>query len=990
MAKVAQTPGVLNRTSLSGTVPLIQKPSPKSLLSSPSAPKPEMITIRGSPPSQAPERDPDRYVISEESILEFESHVASINKKCRALKEVNFAPIITQKQLFEVSKDLVEKSHPLRREAIKFLKALQHAETTFEWVGPKALEIAGHPFIETWNEFVIIVQEVQAHGIESMCQYITTKFTMIDSIIRNIAQNPRRDSVHSDSIVGASDSLRGVVHQMSDSIKELLLDPNFENLRGKNLESRVADIKSFMRVYSSVHFSEFMKSGFSQYELIRFKSNIQTGCNEIIGGLRAGFAFPGEMNSIMEDVEAVQKHLELISKQMNMPQTVKRFVQKIELKDRPKRQEKPDALAKTKAFVEHMPPLTPNETSLVLAVKVEQFLADMSRELGVAINSEEDVSDKLNVVKMEMMKRIRSARQTEKGFKAFQDKLKQQSQNITGLMRQCSAKETESEIMKHELNQVISQLEERNVAIAKQRNDALETAKKREEQFFKIRTKFNESAVWQTLELVTDRLANFLSMTVVDRTDLTKCATELSEILINKGCVSCKRREEELNTIRDKLKLVTAEAMNSKETTPDLVSALVDDYRKMKREHRGLEDECERLKQEAFTLKATVRSIEKQTAESLRMLSGSVDGKKSPEEVSRCVLDSLSQMMKQHKDELEATRAELKAQHAEEMSRIIKELLNVCPVTDIDTNEPFNEIVVKIAKAVTDRHMDMTHRNEELQAVAEKLRKWMMRKAKCDDSSVSFDVLMEMVDSAENPLAETVAEERRATGRAQTELSVVLDQVKGILNIDDKQTPQRMEQRELLEYSRELLESLHDKIESDQTVITHQSQEIQKYRGDLLTILSHVNRIVGNENAGSPENMAELIEEALSGIQKQDPVPIFEMNEMTQSLRQTLDIESANPREYIPIITDAMLKWMHSVTVLKEFEIALNTMFTSFDFDFTSYQPGTKQFGDLRKNMLKLHGLLARKMAGNMNPVIATVVTRLISLASAFFGYINR
>ena len=113
------------------------------------------------------------------------------------------------------------------------------------------------------------------------------------------------------------------------------------------------------------------------------------------------------------------------------------------------------------------------------------------------------------------------------------------------------------------------------------------------------------------------------------------------------------------------------------------------------------------------------------------------------------------------------------------------------------------------------------------------------------------------------------------------------------------------------------------------------------------------------------------------------------MNRITEKLRKSLDIESADPREYMPLITNEMLMIRHSVDVLKVFEAPLEHIFQCFDFEFSSYTPANKQFLDLRKAMLRLHGLMVRNIAGNMNPVVVTVFSRLISLATAFFGYIN-
>lgn len=985
---VSDDAAVLGRASYSGNMPSIKSPLPEGILSN-TIKKPSLLSPRfqGSEPIKMEKETPRRYIMTEQSLDNFERRIGTLISNCKSLAETNSAPIISELELVEEAQVLRELFKPFKRECITYLTALKNAEKTQEYVSSKALEMVVFPFVQKWNQFVLIVRDVKSGGIESMNSYINVKFRGMDNIIRDIGELQRRDSVHITSVKKASDSLRELLEQIRESITELLDDSNFGQLTEKSLEGRINDMKSFQRVYSSVHFSEFLKSGFSQSELVQFKANVQTGCNDIMDGLRAAFVFYPSMDKVKEDVSDIHKHLSRVTKQMKLPQTLNRTVRKIlTVRDEALTRKRGPGMARVREFVEGD---GEPDTEFVVTVKVEQFMREVSGELGMELDMSQDLLENLRKVKSEMMGRIKAAKELEKEFEMFQDKVKTQSSNITTLMKRYNAKESENAMEKSELNHVIGELEERNVEILRQRNEALETAKRREEQFYKIRMKFNESLILQTLEIVTERIAKFLNLQIVDRNNINKWALELSETLIKRGCLNCKRKDELLNETRRRLQPALPQTAVAGETTPSLAASVVAKFEKTKHELTSMTEYCHKLEGELETMKKGAEEIARQSAEHLQIFKRSFEGK-TAQEISASITKSFAEMVSKHKIDMASLESSMKRQHSEELSNITKELLVICPMTDVKTDEDITSVMTKLAERVKEQYQELTKKNEQLAQENAKVKSWLLERSGSTDDSLSSEHLMMKIDTAENPLTQTVLQHAKATHKLQSEIALILAQIKGIMRYEDGQDPSTMSIPEIVDYSQLLIEKLHDNIETTKRDFSLQGKTLIELENELGKIYSQLNRCLGRCDPVPATGIASQVEEMIDRVVNNvDNVSVSKVNELTSSIRNILGIDSLNPMEYIPTITNEFIVQNNSLGVVRQFEDPLAFIFRSFDFEFGSYSDRDGCFSDLRSGMMKLHDLMAHAFKGDLNSSVVTVLTRLVSLSSALFGYIN-
>jgi cell division septum initiation protein DivIVA len=293
-----------------------------------------------------------------------------------------------------------------------------------------------------------------------------------------------------------------------------------------------------------------------------------------------------------------------------------------------------------------------------------------------------------------------------------------------------------------------------------------------------------------------------------------------------------------------------------------------------------------------------------------------------------------------------------------------------------------NEIRTKIA--------NFEQQNLSLREENERMKRWLQAKAK-KDSSAPLEELLITIDTAENPLRQELTDEKMATTVVMAELSVLLSQAKGILKLDDGEIPQSMPQQRLSRYSRTIIEKLHDYFENSSQQIENQTRQISQTEDRLWQIYDSLVHFLGRAKASSERPVLNLVTELVDELLNPDNFVLTDrLNELTAWIRTELGIDKQiGPLQYIPQILDYSTALRRAIATIKSFQDPLIQIFRDFDFQFSSYDPNGPQFDLLRRHMLALHETMKQHVTGETLPPVALVLTRMVSLTSALFGYIN-
>ena len=120
---------------------------------------------------------------------------------------------------------------------------------------------------------------------------ITTKFKSVKSSLEGIMQTNVNRKFPNIGLNKCVLSLQSLCDSLTDSIVELLMQPEFPDFKTDALKVYKADVKGFAKVVNEAFYNEFPQSGVSLCDLARIKLNVNASIDDIIAGLEAAFSF---------------------------------------------------------------------------------------------------------------------------------------------------------------------------------------------------------------------------------------------------------------------------------------------------------------------------------------------------------------------------------------------------------------------------------------------------------------------------------------------------------------------------------------------------------------------------------------------------------------------------------------------------------------------------------------------------------------------------
>ncbi|OHS98874.1 hypothetical protein TRFO_34827 [Tritrichomonas foetus] len=981
---------IKGRASVCGNLPSIQLPIKYSL--DDEIPQYPLYTSPPSPVSlilpESAQVASKKYIISENSMERFAKYIMELRSFCQSLSEVNFCPIIQDVELVEQVDILDFLFKPFYEEALKYIAALRQSEIDHTYVGSSALKQAAFPFVEQWKQFVQLVNKIRDKGIQSMAYYLRIKFQIIDGIIADISIHQKRESVHVEEVVKAAATLRELIFQISSGVDFLILKTDLSKMAPDVLESKIRDMRTLLRLYEASHNSEFVKSGYSISELHQLRGNVQSSILDIIGGLKAAFSFHSDLEKIYDQIGEIHKMLKRITDQINLPQTVVRAVQKKTITDhRLRRKWKDDPLKQMKQFVNETPA---GDSAIVILGKMELFIEKITEELGVpTLNRFIDIWERLDNLQELILRRIKSAKEIEKEYSLFQEKIRNQSGQITTLMKTNNRKTAEADETQKRLQKTIVDLEERNSEMLKQRNEALTITKRREEQLFKLRLKFNESGAWKALQEAVHVLSRFLGVPIPFPDDLPKSLTELAFTLNKKGCLKCRQTEDLFNDIRKRVS--KAILVKPSESVVQIISNLIVDHQKLKYQFEMSDTNYSKVEDDFKALKDCIRTIESKSNDVLKVKTDD-DPDRTVKDLTNGAINAFLFLLEMHKKEIEAINNHNNEQRQQELSSIMKETLSMFPTDKIDHDANISDIITKVLKNANSDFdkLKLQIRNQE--DVIEKIRAWM--KIRTNTENENFEKMMSMIDSEENPLEKIVYDQRIAKGKLHSELHVIVTKIKGILKVNDP--TDYMEMEKLMKYCEALLDRLHDKIEADESTQAIRTREEKIVFENISSIIIRLRALLNHTDQFdfSQENMNSLISTLNDLIDELSGEKLFidveTINKMTKRIREANGVpHSVDPREYLPILSQKIEAMNNSVDVMKKLLKPLLNIFQNFDFEIGSYDPEGNDFLLMKENVMEMHNIMNSDMKGELVPECSTFLSKDVSLISALCGFVN-
>ncbi|KAK8853776.1 hypothetical protein M9Y10_016319 [Tritrichomonas musculus] len=1000
-----KTPAAIKgRASFSGDLPSIQMPvvnTPREVPKYPNATPPtsphetEAVLIQSKTV---------KYVISESSMNRFAGFISDLRTFCNSLSEVNFCPVIHEVELVEQVDILDLLFKPFYTETLRYLHALHLSEIDNTYVGSSALKQVAFPFVDQWKQFVQLINKVRDNGIHSMAKYLHIKFEIIYGVIRDIASNQKRDSVHIEEVKKAAATLNELVIQIDEGISFLILKTDLKQMAPDVLEAKIRDLRTLYRLYESEHNSEFSKSGFSICDLLQLRSNVQSAILDIIGGLKAAFSFHDDIEKIYSQVDEIQKMLTRVSEQINLPQTVVHTAKKKVITDpRLLRKRSKDPLKDVKNFLR----TTDNkdavdiDSHIVICGKLDLYIDKVCDELGIPpFDNSINVWERLNMVQEQVIHRIKSSKELEREYSLFQEKIQTQSGHITNLMKTNNKKTAECEEIEKRLNQKIADLEDRNQEMMKQRNDALTITKKREEQLFKLRLKYNENGTWKALQEVTQVLSRFLGIPIPDSKDIPKSAMDLSFTLNKRGCVKCHQHEDMEKDIRKRIERIIP--IKEKDSLVNIISGLLADYQRMKYQSDMSHASHSHIEDGIKAMQECLKLVEVKSNEVLQINNEGLEKDDKKKKKERSILEMVKDtsnsfllLLNMHKREMESLKKHFDERRQNELSSIMSKALSLFHPEKVSESDDVVEMILDILKNSSEQYDDCKLENRNKDDMIEKVTNWLRIKTNTEDDQ-SIEKMMTIIDKKENPLENVVYEQQLEKNQIQQEIHLMVTKIKGICGVNEQ--TDYMELNNLIKYANVILDKLHDKVEMENNSSDMRAHEDDYIIGELSNVISRFKNILDNSESidFSKETTNSLLKRLHILIDQltseKQYIQIDVINQLTDRLRneEINDLpHSLDPREYLPMISQKIEPLFNTINLIKKLLNPMLDIFKNFDFKLKSYDPSTETFNSLKTSLLEMHNVLKNDMKGEMVTECVTFLSKNMSLISALVGFIG-
>lgn len=981
----SRTP-IKGRASVSGNIPSIQVP----VVSSPrEVPKYPFATPPPSPhqPTKQIIKASKRYLISDNLMDRFSNSILELRNFCVSLSEINFCPVIQNVELVEQVDILNYIFQPFYNESKRYIAALHQSEIDRTYVGSDGLKQSSFPFVQQWNQYVQLVNKVRDNGIPSMAQYLQIKFQIIEGVITDISKHQKRDSVHITEVVHAADTLKELLYQIDTGVNYLILKTDLRQMPTDVLESKIRDMRTFMRLYETEHHSEFVKSGYSTSELIHLRATVQSSVLDIIGGLRAAFSFQSDLDKIYSQIAEIHKMLKRIAEQINIPQSVTHIVEKKVITDPRLRKKRPkDPLKNIKDFANQKERVVA-EDDIVLCGKLELYIEKVATELDIPPMSRQiNIWERLQSLQEKVVARIKYTKETEKEFQLFKEKTKNQSSEITALMKSSNRKAAQTDEMERTLTKKIADLETRNAEMLKQRNEALTITKRREEQLFKIRLQYNESGAWKALEDAAHILSRFLGMEIPDSKDLPKSVSELAGTLNKRGCVKCHQNEELFEDIKKRVGKIVQ--IKPRDTFVSIISNLIIDHQKMKYQCDSVNLGYSKVADDIQAMKDCILGIETKCKTILNVKTES-DPERTITDMSNETTNLFKLVLDKHQKEVDVLINQHLEKRQDELSEIMNQALSIFPNENITKKDNIADMIVDILKSANENINDLKLENKKKDAIIEKISEWMKVKTGSEENDI--DSLMNMIDTTKNPLENVLYEQKQEKDHFHQEFYLIVTKIKGICKVTEQ--TDYMDLNTLIKFTSSILDNLQDKLEDETNQREKDNHNNNEIISSLAGIIAQIQIMLRHSETidYSKETIESLLNKLGSCVDQlsseKNFIKIETINKLTERMRKEDILNSIDPQEYLPMVAQKMEAYFNTINVIKKLLVPILNIFRDFDFKLQSYDPSSQAFNSLKTNLMSMHDILKSELKGEIIPECATFLSKDVSLLSALFGF---
>ena len=784
-------------------------------------------------------------IVDEESMNILDKQYQEIKEKTQNIMKTNHSLIWSEMHITEIFNKFDGLFKAFIRDSTSFYQSIKKIEDSGESnriANNATLKATTYSLLNSWKEICGVYEMIQRDGINSLIDYIQTKFNIVSEIIRQIVTRDSRN-VHKEKLELCGSNLKGIIANLSKSVTLLLSERDLMHEKEYLIDGSINDIKSFIKIYNEAHYHQFTMSSFMQSQLVQFRANVLTACNDIIVSIKAAFSFDDSINEIIDIIENMTSTFNEVITLADMPPSfvrssrttiISRSVTPLSSPIKRK-----DPIAEVKEFTSGF-----KENGSSGISKLECFISDVAAEFELKVDKSKDVWDQLNDIKSQLSDVVKRSKELNSEHELFVQKMRNQSKTVTWLMREKDKKEIEYESMKNEILERNVDLEERNEELTRQINEALTIAQRRETQLFQIRENDEGKKLKKCLMRVAERLESVVDKSEVEFSfaddDLITRVDKLTSSISLKKCSKCREREVEDNLNAEELSIALDEPI---ESFNEGIKKITREYSRVSRELEILKKQMIAKDKEMVEMRTATNEIKRKMKE----IAVSLGQPFSDDESIGCsILLAFNVLEESNKEALEKQAKELQNER-------VKELMNLSLALNLNSEESKDtKLVINLAidaiKENNDTKKELNKNQKQLLDINNFLEGRTQERSKEKlDIGDNIMFLMDAIEKTPNKLSTPYNNALNDIRNLRTTIETGIAKLAALIGKKDMDHYHLFNIQQITELLNKIIDNVRDVYDDEKEKVAAQENTIESAHNSIAQLIGSISSIRGKK-----------------------------------------------------------------------------------------------------------------------------------------------
>ncbi|EAY12713.1 hypothetical protein TVAG_117350 [Trichomonas vaginalis G3] len=942
---------------------------------------------------------------SSESTRDVESKIQSLKSLLRTLADKietliqkNHSYILVDTNFLQKAKNLQQVFQPLFDEIMNIYHKFDACTSQDDYcrISLTTLKQISLHVLQRWKEFRALINLIKNDGLKSLTDYVNKQFSKIERDVNSITTRPRKTCSRTGELLKSGQNIIELMSHNKNAIQSMLIDREIMRNAPDLEETQINDLRNFIKIYNDVAFQMFTFSGYMQTELQAFRTDFNTYCGEILCSIHCGFSFEADMKGILETSDSFHDILSDILQAVKLPEIVIREAQEAKILEENMMKSQPSHI------FDKIIEFTRDDllkTDISKAAKLDLFIDNISQQLGLDIEPNEDITVRLQKFGDCFVEKLNLIETQQRETDSYIKKIHAQSEKIQEMIQDRA--ETMN-LHKEEidgLQEKIANLKDEISQLEKDKKQQFEQLTHQRQIIFQLRHKNNEITCSNFSNQVSQQMSKIMREVegienLIPKDEEVQEKKKMDIFVLEKR--TNKTNEYESIIRESKRKIKTTIDLPKNLSFPQAIDYFIEEYNKLKNNFNTLTEEHANLCANNNDLQDKYKKLLQDIAESIRKFGGNPDNIDDPEALIRKLYETIENMKRSFDDKIRDAIQKTKLQLRNEMKELLDMMREIVPDSP---NENQDNIFVRKFKVILAKYRTLEYNLNKANNLLKVVEKWMNQKTDFQTDGMPQDqslvMMMKAIDEMPNPLQPVVDRLETELKLARFTFNSVYKRLAEEKKPENDTAPEDLDLVDISSSIQSMIDDVCDNAHAREFIIKQQKEAINSGRETLRNVVSDLAQTLMH-NEIIPENMEYeqllnsltlLVHEICSPEGNNSFIAIEILNRMTYDARRFIDSQlPPKPSKYIPVMMEQFVKQARTVLTIERLRRPLKELFAQFDFNYSTFDPHTADFLAIRDKIFALHQIVQQTFSAGLIESNVFVVQRLLALTSLFLS----